>query len=236
MKERGRFNLKHLRSAFVSYDTAISATIGPFSGEIGMALELMGRAHRDGDKDQSYPEGYVSIRGSLGLVVPAPKLLLRAIANGVKQLVKQLIKPLERATDRIEVKAKQDVKGLVLDGAETQIQNALTSFPTDALAVGLDGSDAWSELMTGALPMSGSMTLAIAGGYQFGPSWDNFTFDISLSHSVGLSADASLVAFSVSRSSRLFRIVLAPGVTRRDREAMRGGGPVGAAKWMIVVD
>lgn len=138
MKERGRFNLKHLGSAFVSYDTAISATIGPFSGEIGMALELMGRAHRDGDKDQSYPEGYVSIRGSLGLVVPAPKLLLRAIANGVKQLVK----PLERATDRIEVKAKQDVKGLVLDGAETQIQNALTSFPTDALAVGLDGSDA----------------------------------------------------------------------------------------------
>lgn len=232
MKERGRFNLKHLGSAFMSYDTAISASVGPFSGEIGMALELMGRAHRSGDKDQSYPEGYVSIRGSLGLVVPAPKMLLRAIANGIKQL----IKPLERATDRIEVKAKQDVKGLVLDGAETQIQNALTSFPTAELAVGLDGSDAWSEVMTGALPMPGSLTLAIAGGYQFGPSSDNFTFDISLSHSVGLSADASLVAFKVSRSSRLFRIVLAPGATRRDREHMRGGGDPRPAKWMIVVD
>ncbi len=232
MKERGRFNLKHLGSAFVSYSTAISATVGPFSGQIGMALELMGRAHRDEDQDTSYPEGYVSINGSLGLVVPAPKLLLRAIANGVKQL----IKPMESMTDRIEVKAKQDGKGVVLDGAETQIGDALSSFPMSALEVGLDGSDAWSSVMTGALPMPGSLTLAIAGGYQFGPSWDNLALDISLSHSAGLSVNASLVAISLSRSSRLFRIVLAPDVTRRDREKMRKGGPVAASKWMVVVD
>lgn len=232
MKERGRFNLKHLGSAFVSYSTAISATVGPFSGEIGMALELMGRAHRDGDKDTSYPEGYVSINGSLGLVIPAPKMLIRAIANGVKQL----IKPLENATERIEVKAKQDGKALAMDAAESQIGGALSSFPTSALEVGLEGSDAWASVMTGALPMPGSLTLSVAGGYQFGPSWDNFTFDISLSHSVGLGANVSLVEFGLSRSSRLFRIVIAPGISRRDRAAMRKGGPVAAAKWMVVVD
>ena len=90
--------------------------------------------------------------------------------------------------------------------------------------------------MTGALPMPGSLTLSVAAGYQFGPSWDNFTFDISLSHSVGLGANVSLVEFGLSRSSRLFRIVIAPGKLRRDREAMRKGGPVIAAKWMVVVD
>ena len=80
--------------------------------------------------------------------------------------------------------------------------------------------------MTGALPMPGSLTLSIAGGYQFGPSLDNFTFDISLSHGVALGVNASLVGMSLSRSSRLFRIVIAPGTTRTGR----------ANTWMVVVD
>lgn len=222
MTERGRFNLKHLGSGFVTFDTAVYAAIGPFSGEIGVALELMMRKHRENDANLAYPEGYVSIGGSLGLVVPAPKLLLSAIATGVKQL----ITPLQNATDRIEVKAKQDVKGLALDGLEAQMADALTRFPTRQLELALDGSDAWSEVMTGALPMPGSLTLSIAGGYQFGPSLDNFTFDISLSHGVALGVNASLVGMSLSRSSRLFRIVIAPGTTRTGR----------ANTWMVVVD
>lgn len=222
MKERARFNLKHLGSGFVTFDTAVYAAIGPFSGEIGVALELMTRKHRENDANLAYPEGYVSVGGSLGLVVPAPKMLLSAIATGVKQL----ITPLQKATDRIEIKARQDVKGLALDGFEAQMTDALTRFPTSRLELALDGSDAWSEVMTGALPMPGSLTLSIAGGYQFGPSLDNFTFDISLSHGVALGVNASLVGMSLSRSSRLFRIVIAPGTTRTGR----------ANTWMVVVD
>jgi hypothetical protein len=80
--------------------------------------------------------------------------------------------------------------------------------------------------MTGALPQPGSLTLAIAAGYQFGPSLDNLTFDISLSHATGLGINASFVGLSLSRSSRLFRVVLAPGTTRTGRKD----------KWMVVVD
>lgn len=222
MQERARFNLKHLGSAFVTYETAVSATVGPFSGEIGMALELMGRAHREDDKNQRHPEGYISIHGSLGLVVPAPKMLLNVIAQGVKQLAQ----PLQQASDRIEIKARQDVKGLALDGAEHAIGDALLQFPKGQLEVALDGSDSWESLMTGALPMPGSLTLSIAGGYQFGPSLDNLTFDISLSHGTGLGVNASFVGMSLSRSSRLFRVVIAPGTTRSGR----------TNKWMVVVD
>lgn len=222
MKERGRFNLKHLGSAFVSYETAISATVGPFSGEIGMALELMGRAEREGDKNLGYPEGYISINGSLGLVVPAPKMLLSAIAQGVKKLAQ----PLQGATDRLEIKAKQNAKGLALDGVEGSMADALGRFPTSALEVALEGSDAWEEVMTGALPSPGTLTLSIAGGYQFGPSLDNLTFEISLSHAVGLGVNASFVGLSMSRSSRLFRVIIAPGTTRTGRRNT----------WMVVID
>ena len=224
MKERARFNLKHLGSAFTTFETSFSASVGPFSGGVGMALEVMGRAHRDNDqnKNMAYPEGYVSINASLGLSVPAPKFLLQAIATGLKNLVQ----PLQKASDRIEIKAQRDVKGLALDHAEDQMLTALQSFPTDALAVELGGVDSWAMFGAGAVPLPGSLTLAIAGGYQFGPSTDNFTVDISLSHSVGLDIDAHYLGFSLSRSSRLFRVVIAPGTTRTGRQK----------KWMIVVD
>jgi hypothetical protein len=224
MKERARFNLKHLGSAFTTFETSFSASVGPFSGGVGMALELMGRAHRDNDqdKDMSYPEGYVSINASLGLSVPAPKFLLQAIATGLKNLVE----PLQKASDRIEVKAQRDVKGLKLDHAEDQMLTALQDFPTAALARELEGSDSWEMFGAGAVPLPGSLTLSIAAGYQFGPSWDNFTVDISLSHSRGLAIDAHYLGISLARSSRLFRVVIAPGTTRTGR----------LKKWMIVVD
>ncbi|HWI07342.1 MAG TPA: hypothetical protein VNT54_07470 [Solirubrobacteraceae bacterium] len=223
MKERARFNLKHLGSGFVTFDTAFSATVGPFSGEIGMALELMARAHREGDKDKRHPEGYLSIHGSLGLFVPAPKMLLSAIARGVKQLVQ----PLQNASDRIEIKAGKEMKGIALDATEDAMADALRNFPApDQLEVALEGSESWASLMTGALPRPGSLTLSIAGGYQFGPSLDNLTLDVSLSHATGLGINASYVGVSLSRSSRLLRIVIAPGTTRTGRKD----------KWMIVVD
>lgn len=224
MKERARFNLKHLGSAFTTFETSFSASVGPFSGGVGMAMELMGRAHRDNDKnkDMSYPEGYVSINASLGLSVPAPKFLLHAIARGLKNL----IQPLQKASDRIEIKAEHDVKGLRLDRAEDQLFTALQDFPTDALATELGGVDSWEMFGAGAVPLPGSLTLAIAAGYQFGPSTDNFTVDISLSHSRGLDIDAHYLGIALTRSSRLFRVVIAPGTTRTGREN----------KWMIVVD
>lgn len=224
MKERARFNLKHLGSAFTTFETSFAASVGPFSGSVGMALELLARAHRDNEKnkDLGYPEGYVSINASLGLVVPAPKLLLSAIARGVKQLAQ----PLQKASDRIEIKAEREAKGLVLDQAEDSLVAALQDFPTDTLGVELAGSDSWQILMSGALPRPGSLTLSIAGGYQFGPSLDNFALDISLSHERGVDLDAHYAGVSLKRSSRLFRVVVAPGTTRTGRKD----------KWMIVVD
>lgn len=114
----------------------------------------------------------------------------------------------------------------MLDKAEDSLVAALQDFPTDALGVELEGSDSWEMLMSGALPRPGSLTLSIAGGYQFGPSLDNFTLDISLSHARGVDVKAHYAGVSLKRSSRLFRVVVAPGTTRTGRDN----------KWMIVVD
>lgn len=201
MKERARFHTKNLGSLVTVVTASGTVTLGPLSGAVGGSLELLARKDRKDDKDNKWPEGYLSFSGAATVTLPLNMKLLEMLSMSLKKLASDLI-PL---TKRLEVKAqKEGLVGVAKSGPGPD-QAA------DTLSGVLNSMPALTSAGLAFTPVPVTLTLVINAGYQFGSFSDGWTFDIQLSQSVGLKANASVTTFEFSKSQRLLRLALPTG-------------------------
>jgi hypothetical protein len=196
---RGR--TQNLSSGFLTVDTSIGISNPLLSGEAGMSLELM---YREYEKGKQVPEGYISANGSLDFAFPGNAVLLPLLINAVKEA---LLPKLEGGVVNINRKAKSDKKAAVvgtgLDAAEASLSEQLGGATMASL-----GEAAGLGLEMAAT----TLTVSFAAGYQIGPKFgDAWTFELGLRSGGGIAVATGVANLSMSRSSRLLRIVLAKG-------------------------
>ncbi len=195
-----RGDLSSLGTSFMTYDTSVTITGGLVEGEIAMSLEVMARKAMEGKWVP--PEGYISLKGSLTADLPPDAGLLPWLVGRVKDMIGPLQKGAVTVGGRAKTESKGQVAGPGIDKAAASLESTLNKLDAGGLAAGL-ASIGWSSVLPS------SVTLSVAGGYQFGKTSDGWTVEIGLSQDVGFEASAGGQAtIELSKSSRLLRIIM----------------------------
>ncbi len=197
MPSRGKTD--KLGTGYSSLGGNLGASVGPFSGSLAFSIAVMNREQTAKKRDKRIPEGYVSVSGSLGATVPANAALTQMVVSAIKSLAPKMAGFL----GVIERKSGGKLEQNALGAAGTMLVASLGDLP-DALAA-----------LDLAVPRPTDMSLTISAGYEFGAGTEGWVFDIALGQSTGIDVSAGgLVGLSLSKSSRLFRVILAKDATR----------------------
>lgn len=217
---------------FMTIDGSFGFEVGPWSGELAAALEIMNRKAAKSTKFAGGREGYFSVHLSASAPLPFDQTLVKYIVDALKEVPDQA----KRAATGIGSKAgkhKQSVAGIDLADmlgsaamppfskiAENDVTKKLEfGYATEKPSYGFKASEEYevtkaAEQPGASLEMNkvSDISIGVNLGYQFGEGRkEGLTIDVQVSTSSGIEADVSLVSMAVKRSRRLLRIVWTGG-------------------------
>lgn len=194
MPARGKSD--QLGTFYTSTSGSFAASGGPFSGSLAFTVALMGREQTAKKRDRKIPEGYVSISGSFGATVPMNAAIAPLVVNALKNLAPKMGKFL----GVVEKKAGGKLGPNALGAAGTTLVSALNDLPEGV-------TDTVMNRVT--TPQPTDLSLTISAGYELGGDAGGWAFDIAVGQEVSHELDVGVVGLSLSKSSRLLRIILA---------------------------
>ena len=214
----------YLGTRFLKLEAAFGASVGPFSGSLGAALEFMTDqepSKKDNKKKKGMKLEYLSGSFSAGATVPLGGKIADGLADGIVKLAPtaiNLVKTLAtKARDDDESGAPEGVGQLVAQGEA--MATAFGAFPQDSFSftdfsISDDPmSSLGDQLKQGASVGESASTISISialGKNLLDPSAP-LSIDVTLNSEQGIQLDASIVSLTATRSRRLLRFKFTAG-------------------------